>query len=746
MAWLLALSRSTPPTSSSFAEERTPPLSPPPLGGARYRRSEPHRRREPSEGATRVEGVATAWTSLLSNEAITQMVGHEAFARALVAARGGHVHDVELDEHNLVVSGRVKGTYRDDYAVRVYLASSRSGTVTAYRSQCTCPVVVDCKHAAAVLIVARHLAAAPAVERPAWEKTLDKLVAGPPPAEVEIAPLACEFGVERIPAFRGYAGRQDLRIRPARLGKGGNWVRSGIGWDDLDFVARSYVPEHRELLLQFRAAAGSSARYTLPRSAWLSLSTVGSGFWGLLDQAAVAGLALITASPLSGPVRTESRAQVHLDARRVDEGVLQLRPRVLVEDRPLRGRARWACSASPPMACSGCSPVCPAPRRSVWSGWRRCSAESCGTCSSRSAQSRFPTRTSPGSGPSSRRPCASTCRSRPPTGRSGCPTRSRPRWPSRCRSGPTTAYGWTGRSGTPPRTVPETFPLTSRRPPRSIRDPAAEQELVAGLGLPIAVLPTELAGREALRFVEHQVPELAARGVDVVLSGAVVDYRQTTAEPQIRVAATPRPRVTDWFDLQVSVHGGRRGGAVRRAVRRPGPGRGVPGPGDRGVLRPGPAGVHRAAGADRASPRRWSTGRTPSCRSTASRPACGRTWRRSAPRSTSRCSGTRPSAALAGTTAIEPVDAAGRAAGASCGRTSWTACAGSTSCGRHQLGGILADDMGLGKTLQTLALVARARRDRAGRSAVPGRRPDQRGVQLDGRGGAVRTRSPTSSR
>ena len=283
--------------------------------------------------------MAAAWTSLLSNEAITRMVGHEAFARALVAARGGHVHDVELDEHNLVVSGRVKGTYRDDYAVRVYLASSRSGTVTAYRSQCTCPVVTDCKHAAAVLLVARHLAASPALERPAWEKILDKLVAGPPPAQAEIAPLACEFGVERIPAFRGYAGRQDLRIRPARLGKGGHWVRSGIGWDDLDFVARSYVPEHRELLLQFRAAAGSSARYTLPRSAWLSLSTVGSGFWGLLDQAAGAGLALITASPLSGPVRSESRARIHLDASRVDDGMLQLRPRVLVEDRPLAAAA-----------------------------------------------------------------------------------------------------------------------------------------------------------------------------------------------------------------------------------------------------------------------------------------------------------------------------------------------------------------------------------------------------------------------
>ena len=138
--------------------------------------------------------VATAWTSLFSNEAITQMVGHEAFARALVAARGGHVHDVELDEPNLMVSGRVKGTYRDDYAVRVYLASSRSGTVTAYRSQCTCPVAVDCKHAAAVLIVARHLAAAPALERPAWEKALDKLVAGAPPPRWRSRPWPASSG------------------------------------------------------------------------------------------------------------------------------------------------------------------------------------------------------------------------------------------------------------------------------------------------------------------------------------------------------------------------------------------------------------------------------------------------------------------------------------------------------------------------------------------------------------------------
>jgi hypothetical protein len=138
---------------------------------------------------------------------------------------------------------------------------------------------------------------------------LERLLVAPDPEPVETAaPLALELEVERIPAYRGYPGRQDLRMRPARQGRGGSWVRSGISWEDLDFVARSYRPEHRELLLQFRAAAGAGARYALPRTPWLSLGTVTSAWWSLLDQAAACGLALITAKPLLGPLRTTDRA------------------------------------------------------------------------------------------------------------------------------------------------------------------------------------------------------------------------------------------------------------------------------------------------------------------------------------------------------------------------------------------------------------------------------------------------------
>ena len=47
-----------------------------------------------------------SWNSLLSHEAIIQMVGHEAFARAMVYAKSGHVYDVNFDAEALIVTGR----------------------------------------------------------------------------------------------------------------------------------------------------------------------------------------------------------------------------------------------------------------------------------------------------------------------------------------------------------------------------------------------------------------------------------------------------------------------------------------------------------------------------------------------------------------------------------------------------------------------------------------------------------------
>jgi hypothetical protein len=510
-----------------------------------------------------------SWNSLLSHEAIIQMVGHEAFARAMVYAKSGHVYDVNFDADALSVTGRVKGTVRDDYAVTVFLASSRSGSVSVYRSQCSCPVGIDCKHAAAVLIAARHLVAGPAVERPEWERTLDKLLATAPPVPpADVASLALEFGVERIPAFRGYLGRQDLRIRPARRSRSGGWVRSGISWDDLDFVARSYVAEQRELLLQFRAAAGAGARHALPRSAWLSLGTVSSAFWGLLDQAATVGLTILAAKPLLGPLRTKQRASVVLDVRRDPAVGVLLGPQLLLDDRELE------------MSSVG---VLGDPAHGVFhvgeelGGVQELTVARLDQLLSRELrqlvvdphsllippddETRFLTDFIP----RLRQKMTITSADRSvrlpdyiePT--VALVVHFRPEHRVR--------LDWMVQYDGPDGST--TYAIDDQPEALSIRDVAEEQRKLAALPLPYADLP-QLANRSkelpqqpaahvlldgiaALQFVEQVLPQLAPAGVQVRLEGEVREYRRTNSQPSIQVAAAERPDSADWFDLHIKV-------------------------------------------------------------------------------------------------------------------------------------------------------------------------------------------------
>jgi SNF2 family DNA or RNA helicase len=516
-----------------------------------------------------VQGVAAAWNSLLSQEAIIQMVGHEAYARAMVYAQSGHVYDVNFDSDTLTVTGRVKGTVRDDYAVTVFLASSRSGVVSVYRSQCSCPVASDCKHAAAVLIVARHLLASTTVQRPEWERTLDKLLAtAPAAAPADVAPLALEFGVERIPAFRGYLGRQDLRIRPARRSRSGGWVRSGISWDDLDFVARSYVPEQRELLLQFRAAAGASARFAMPRSAWLSLGAVSSAFWGLLDQAASVGLTILAAKPLLGPLRTQQRASVVLDVRRDPALGALVGPQVLLDDEEL-DLSLLGVLGDPAHGIfyvgeevAGVQKLIVARLDQLLSReLRQLVVDPHSLVIPPEDEARFLTDFIPRL--RQKMNITSTDRS------VRLPDYVEPilglvvhfREEHRVRLDWLVHYD--SLEGT------TTYAIDEPTERESIRDLAEEQRKLAALRLPYPDIP-QLANRSkelpqqpaphalldgvaALTFVERVLPQLEPAGVRVRLEGEVREYRRTSAQPSVQVAAVERADSADWFDLRIKV-------------------------------------------------------------------------------------------------------------------------------------------------------------------------------------------------
>ena len=509
------------------------------------------------------EGSGQGALGALSDAAIRGLVGPEAFARALVSVRSGHVSHVEVDDAARTVSGRVRGTHRDDYAVTVYLATSPSGSTTVHRSRCTCPVALDCKHAAAVLVVARHdQGPGPRVERPEWERVLGPLVSGPPPTPtVEVAPLALELGVERIPAQRGYAGRLDLRARPVRRGRAGGWVRSGISWEDLDFVARSYVPAHRELLLQLRAAAGASARQALPRNAWLSLQSVSSALWSLLDQTGGTGLEVVVEDPLRG-LEVVASAEVALDVRRVAAVGLLVGPRVRVGEATVEltsvgvlgepAHGVFAHGADGRLVLARLDRMLPRELRTLVIGGRPLLVP-------RTDEERFVADFVP-----------ALRRHAPITSRDGSvalPVDVEPRL--RVTVTPRDAHrvrlDWAFSYRAPGIDLAFDLDEPTRRP---VRDAAREGALLEGLPLPYEATPVLaepgsdparpaahalLDGLDAALFVERTLPALARAGVEVVVDGELPGYHEATGDPAIAVSATERADTADWFDLHVEV-------------------------------------------------------------------------------------------------------------------------------------------------------------------------------------------------
>ena len=542
---------------------------------------------------------------------------------------------------------------------------------------------IDCKHAAAVLIVARHLAAAAQlVERPGVGEDPGQAGRRAPRSGGRHRPAGLEFGVERIPAFRGYVGRQDLRIRPARLGKGGNWVRTGIGWDDLDFVARSYVPEHRELLLQFRAAAGAE-RPLRPAAQRLAVAAARSAAASgdCSTRPAAAGLSAdhgqAAAWARSGPA---SRPRCSLDVAGATTGGLRARVRGSLVDGPAAGRpARSGVLGEPAHGVFWLQPGEAGDRGDLsWPGWTdAASAASCGSCSSR-------TRAIDGSGRGRgallgrvravrcdrRSPLDLHRRVGPAAGRGPADA-----GPHGGRSSPTTACAWTGPCGLRAgERAASASRWTSRRARAQHPRPGRRAgRWSPGSELPYATPPTELAGREALRFVEQGAgarrPRRRRRRCPVRRGRLPAEHRR----PRDPVTATPAAAGSaDWFDLQVTVT--MDGEEVPFDELFVALARGE----EYLILETGVYfGLDRpefaaSAGADRGvqGAGRPSAGR--SCRSTGSRPACGRTWSAWAPRSTSRCSGTgRPRAGRhrpRSSRSAAARDAAGRAAALPAGR------------------------------------------------------------------------------
>ena len=127
-------------------------------------------------------------------------------------------------------------------APRSTTCSVTTAASSSSRARCTCPVYDDCKHSVAVLLtlfeqIGMARPGAPTDPGPArWEESLARLVDVDAEQSPSAQPLGLAFelieptGPSTAGRYRtnGQPGR--LGLRPVRLGKRGNWIRTGISW------------------------------------------------------------------------------------------------------------------------------------------------------------------------------------------------------------------------------------------------------------------------------------------------------------------------------------------------------------------------------------------------------------------------------------------------------------------------------------------------------------------------------------
>ncbi len=269
---------------------------------------------------------------------------------------GGHVIEMEINESEASVSGLVMGSSAHDYHTRV-IVLDRPGGGSSLSTACTCPVQIECKHAAALLMSARSGSAygvlARSTEgarqppawpwsRPAgWELALQS-VAQRRPAGVPIG-LQFEVVAPSQPAtsspYRAHSWRtapqvRRIRLRPVVPGRSGNWVRSGVSWSQLRFAnpMLGLNPAHHEALREIVTSYFAGRPYSYSTNDAVHLDDFGPGLWRLLDAAVESGVELLMVGPASTGVRLAGAASVAADLRRDRDGSLTVLRRLTVDD------------------------------------------------------------------------------------------------------------------------------------------------------------------------------------------------------------------------------------------------------------------------------------------------------------------------------------------------------------------------------------------------------------------------------
>ena len=529
----------------------------------------------------------------LSDVTIARLVGAAAFARGQRYAEDGHVGELTWSGSGNALFGNVEGTRARPYVVQVtFRTDAASGAVSA-SGVCTCPVTINCKHVAALLIATRdHVTvvtpAATAPPPPGWQRALAPLARQREAAPPTGTALAIQFDL----LAPSHSGRypdsaplpRHLGARPMAMGKKGKWVRGNLTWDNLRYNRGSFNQDHLNSLVALYELYSAGQRYYYRTDQWIHLDSFPNrALWAQLEEARRTGLALITTNRLQDPISlSRAPADLTLDITRAESG-LELTPTLTLADHvfdprnvillgePAHGFVSW----DHPGDESGpggdpteirltlapfTNPIGPMIRDLVAAGSTISIPH---TDESVFFSSYYPflhdqlTLTSRDESfdlPDTPHPVLSLEITGKPEG-----DRSELHW----------EWRYVAPHGDPDATPLFRHSLWPLATDTSYRDIAAETEILRSLEGALGRFPSltthsvngvrlaersVLAGARMIEFMDPVVPELTASGTVVVnVIGNMPEYREADEAPLITLATTERADDRDWFDLAVDV-------------------------------------------------------------------------------------------------------------------------------------------------------------------------------------------------
>jgi hypothetical protein len=486
------------------------------------------------------------------------------FMRGVRYAGQGAVAQLSWEPARSALQGHVRGSTGGFYNTIAYLSPGSRTRLRFSRGVCSCPVAADCKHVVALVLTA----AAPASAEPEpvraqdWQARMDSLLAPAPTAAVGAVPLAIELTLTRA------GGPPELTARVVQQ-RGAGWVAGSLSWSKLDAMHYygGYAAEQVRVLQQIHALSRYSSRilgrYAYSDERYIDLGAFESRqLWPLLDDADTVGIRLIHRGKL-GDLPKYHEANVCVDVSDQPDGSLVVR--AVVDGLPADAvPVRFIGSDGHGLVYSDRDPaatriglarlgraVPPALQQMVLAGERLkvpAAARSAFTDGyfhrlSRTAQ------------------VSSLDGSFTPPVISGPALVLRAAYLGGHRVD--VAWEWAYQVGTTALRFEPGGPGAD-----DLRDPSAEQAIVAGLDGPVASLglvsPGQadqpqvsaalLVGIDTMRFTTEVLPLLAGQpGIVTEITGEAADYREAGDSLRIGVSAGAIPGDADWFDLGITI-------------------------------------------------------------------------------------------------------------------------------------------------------------------------------------------------